>query len=115
MVHLASEGASDDICASGLRQDLFRWQGAARAPRRMLYFVTAAGNLMVASIRESAGSITVEGVHQLFRSPFLTGRIHTVFDVGPKDGQRFIGSAAPDASTLPLNVIKNWTAELKKK
>jgi len=59
--------------------------------------------------------ITVEGVHQLFRSPFLTGRIHTVFDVGPKDGQRFIGSAAPDTSTLRLNVITNWTAELKKK
>jgi hypothetical protein len=70
---------------------------------------------MAASIRESAGSITVAGVHQLFRSPFLTGRVHTIFDVGPKEGQRFIGSAAPDTSTLPLNVITNWTAELKKK
>jgi len=86
-----------------------------RQDGKELYFVSEAGNLMAASIRESAGSITVAGVHQLFRSPFLTGRVHTIFDIGPKEGQRFIGSAAPDTSTLPLNVITNWTAELKKK
>jgi eukaryotic-like serine/threonine-protein kinase len=86
-----------------------------RPDGKELYFVSAAGNLMAASIRESVGSVTVEGVHQLFRSPFLTGRVHTIFDVGPKDGQRFIGSAGPDPSILPLNVITNWTAELKKK
>jgi len=51
----------------------------------------------------------------LFRSPFLTGLVHTVYDIDPKNGQRFIGSAAPDTSSLPLNVITNWTAELKKK
>jgi hypothetical protein len=37
-----------------------------------------------------------------------------VFDVDAK-GQRFIGSVAPDTSSLPLNVITNWTAGLKKK
>jgi hypothetical protein len=73
------------------------------------------GKLMAASIRESEGSITVEGVHQLSRSPFLNGRAGTIFDVDPRDGQRFLGSTAPDASALPLNVITNWTAELKKK
>jgi hypothetical protein len=70
---------------------------------------------MAASIRESAGSITVEGVHRLSRSPFLAGLVHTIYDVDPKDGQRFIGSTAPDTSLLPLNVITNWTAELKRK
>jgi len=38
-----------------------------------------------------------------------------MFDVDPKDSQRFVGSVAPDASSLPLNVITNWTAELKTK
>jgi hypothetical protein len=70
---------------------------------------------MAASIRESIGSVTVEGLRPRFRSPFLTGRVRTIFDVDPKNGHRFIGSAAPDTSTLPLNVITNWTAELKKK
>jgi hypothetical protein len=50
-----------------------------------------------------------------FRSPFLTGPVNTVFDVDPKDGQRFIGSTAPDSSSLPLNVITNWTAQLTNK
>ena len=71
------------------------------------------GNLMAASIRESAGSITVEGVHALCPSPFLTGLARTIFDVDARDGQRFIGNAAPDTSLLPLNVISNWTADLR--
>jgi hypothetical protein len=70
---------------------------------------------MAASILESAGSITVEGVHRLGRSPFLTGPVLAIFDVDPKSGQRFIGSTAPDTSSLPLNVITNWPAELRKK
>jgi hypothetical protein len=86
-----------------------------RADGKELYFVTLEGSLMVASIRESAGSITVEGVHRLSRSPFLAGLVHTVYDVDPKDGQRFIGSTAPDTRSLPLNVVTNWTAELKRK
>ena len=86
------------------------WRGDGRE----LYFVTLDRNLKAASIQESAGSITIEKVDPLFRSPFLTGLVHTIYDVDPK-GQRFIGSAAPDTSALPLNVITNWTAELKKK
>jgi hypothetical protein len=38
-----------------------------------------------------------------------------IFDVDAKEGQRFIGSTAPDTSSLPLNVITNWTVEVKKK
>ena len=82
---------------------------------KQLYFIDREGNLTAASIRESAGSITVEGLHPLFRSPFLAGPLNTLFDVDPSDGQRFIGSVAPDTSSLPLNVITNWTAELKTK
>jgi eukaryotic-like serine/threonine-protein kinase len=86
---------------------------AWRRDGKELYFVAANGNLMAASIRESAGSITVEGVHALFRSPFLTGLVRTIFDVDARDGQHFIGNAAPDTSLLPLNVITNWTADLR--
>jgi eukaryotic-like serine/threonine-protein kinase len=87
------------------------WRGDGKE----LYFVTLDRNLMAASVQESGGSITIEKVRPLFRSPFLTGLVHTVYDIDPKNGQRFIGSAAPDTSSLPLNVITNWTAELKKK
>jgi hypothetical protein len=70
------------------------------------------GNLMAASIQESGGSVAIQDVKPLFRSPFLASVQRTIFDVDPK-GQRFIGTAAPDTSSLPLNVITNWTTELK--
>jgi hypothetical protein len=73
------------------------------------------GNLKVAAIMESGETLSVQGVHALFRYPFVSRRVHTFFDLASKDGQRFIGSAAPDTSSLPLNVVTNWTAELKRK
>jgi hypothetical protein len=97
--------------SSETTQPAAAWRGDGKE----IYFASSAGNLMVASIRESAESMVVEGVHPLYRSPFINTRTRATFDVDPKDGQRFIGSAAPDTSTLPLNVITNWTAELKKK
>ena len=39
----------------------------------------------------------------------------TVFDVDSKTGQRFIGNLARDAASFPLNVVTNWTAQLKEK
>lgn len=97
-----------------------KWQisteAAASAPvwredGKELYY-TQPGNLMVASVQEFAGSIAIGDVRPLFWSPFLTSTVGIPFDV--KDGQRFIGSAAPDTTSLPLNVITNWTAKLKK-
>jgi hypothetical protein len=70
--------------------------------------------LMEARLQTSAESVSVESVRPLFHSPFVTTTTYTVFDVDPKNSRRFIGSVAPDASALPLNVIVNWTAELKK-
>jgi hypothetical protein len=86
-----------------------------RSDGKELYFVALDGNLMAASIQESDGSLTVSGMRTLFRSPFLNSRLRVLFDIDPKDGQRFIGSAAPDTGTLPLNLVTNWTAELPKK
>lgn len=124
MAYVSAESGLGEIYVTSFPKGIGKWQISTggvipaalwRADGRELYFVTLEGNLMAASIQESAGSITVEGVRPLFRSPFLSGLVLTIFDVDPKDAHRFIGSAAPDTSTLPLNVITNWTAELKKK
>ena len=90
---------------------IVRW----RADGKELYFIAEDGNMVAASIEETGGSLQVSGLHPLFRDPFANGRLHGIFDVADKDGQRFIGSIAPDTSSLPLNVLTNWTAELKKK
>jgi eukaryotic-like serine/threonine-protein kinase len=124
IAYLSAESGLGEIYVTSFPKGIGKWQISTggilpppvwRADGRELYFETLGGQLMAASIQESAGSITVEGVRPLFRSPFLSGLVLTIFDLDPKSGQRFIGSAAPDTSTLPLNVITNWTAELNKK
>ena len=124
MAYVSVESGLGEIYVTSFPKGIGKWQistGGAfppavwRADGRELYFETLGGQLMAASIQESGGSVTVEGLRPLFRSGFLSGLVLTIFDVDPKDGQRFIGSAAPDTSSLPLNVITNWTAELNKK
>jgi Tol biopolymer transport system component len=124
LAYNSAESGPGEIYVTSFPKGIGKWQigsGAVvppvhwRADGKQLYFVTLEGSLMAASIQESAGSITVEGVRRLGRSPFLTGPVLAIFDVDAKEGQRFIGSTAPDTSSLPLNVITNWTAEVKKK
>ncbi len=124
MAYVSAESGLGEMYVTSFPKGIGKWQISTggvipaavwRADGKELYFATLEGNLMAASIQESAASITVEGVRPLFRSPFLSGLVLTIFDLDPKSGQLFIGSAAPDTSTLPLNVITNWTAELKKK
>jgi eukaryotic-like serine/threonine-protein kinase len=122
IAYLSAESGPGEIYMTSFPDGHGKWEistGGAIPPSpwrgdgKELYFVALNGNLMAASIRESAGSITVEGVHALCPSPFLTGLARTIFDVDARDGQRFIGNAAPDTSLLPLNVISNWTADLR--
>jgi protease II len=124
IAYASAESGPSEVYVTSFPEGIGKWQISTggvipsavwRADGKELYFVTLGGNVMVASIQESAGSITIEKVHALCRSPFMTGVVHTIFDVDPKDGQRFIGSSAPDTSATPLNVIVNWTAEPKKK
>jgi Tol biopolymer transport system component len=124
IAYVSAEFGPGEIYVTSFPNGTGKWQigsGAVvpaakwRADGKELYFVTLEGSLMAATIQESAGSIKVEGVRRLGRSPFLTGPVLAIFDVDAKEGQRFIGSTAPDTSSLPLNVITNWTAELKKK
>ncbi len=98
-----------------------RWQVSAnsgnpplawRGDGKELYFVSLDGNMMAASIVESGGSIIVRDVKPLFRSPFVASVMRVIFDVDPS-GQKFLGNAAPDTSSLPLNVLTNWPAQLK--
>ncbi|HET8923456.1 MAG TPA: hypothetical protein VFN26_10730 [Candidatus Acidoferrum sp.] len=124
IAYVSAEFGANEIFVTAFPSGRGKWQissgGAQPAPvwgadGKALYFVSNAGDIVEARLHTSAASITVEELHPLFRSPFLTTTVRAVFDVDPKTGQRFIGSVAPDASALPLNLVTNWTAELKKK
>jgi eukaryotic-like serine/threonine-protein kinase len=124
IAYFSAEYGRSELYITSFPAGVGRWQVSTtgivpapvwRADGKELYFVTLDGNMMVASIHESPTSIAVERVQPLFHSPFVSGLVRSLFDVDPKDGQRFIGAAAPDTSSLPLNIITNWPAELKDK
>ena len=120
---VSTEFGPNEIFVTAFPSGQGKWQissgGAQPAPvwradSKALYFVSNTGDVVEARLQTSGASISVEGLHPLFRSPFLATTVRAMFDVDP-NGQRFIGNVAPDASTLPLNVVTNWTVELKKK
>ncbi len=119
IAYFSAESGRSEIYITSFPDGVGRWQisnnGIVPAPvwradGKELYFIGLDGNLRVASIQQSSTSVAVEKVQVLFRSPFLTGVVHDIYDVDSKDGLRFIGAAAPDTTALPLNIISNWTA-----
>ena len=124
IAYVTSEFGPNDIFVTSFPSGRGKWQissGAIQPPpiwgadSKTLYYASSAGDIEEAKLQTSATSIAIEEVRPLFRSPFLTTTSRAVFDVDAKHGPRFIGSVSPDASALPLNVLTNWTAELKKK
>jgi eukaryotic-like serine/threonine-protein kinase len=106
----ASEGKWRISTAGGEQP---RWRGDGRE----LFFVGADGRLMAVAVNASAGSPSLEvgAPAPLFDAHIAQGARYVYdYDV-TADGKRFLvttNNAA--ASTLPLTVVVNWTAGLKK-
>jgi len=125
IAYVSTEFGPNEIFVTSFPSGRGKWQISSRAVQpppiwgadsKTLYYASSAGDIEEAKLQTSATSIAIEGVRPLFRSPFLTSTVRAVFDVrDTRNGPRFIGSVSPDASALPLNVLTNWTAELKKK
>jgi eukaryotic-like serine/threonine-protein kinase len=123
IAYVTTEFGPNEVFVTAFPSGRGKWQissGAIQPPpiwgadSKTLYYASSAGDVEEAKLQTSATSIAVEGLRPIFRSPFLTTTVRAVFDVEAKNGPRFIGSVAPDASSLPLNVVTNWKAELKK-
>jgi hypothetical protein len=124
IAYYSAESGRSEVYVTSFPNGVGRWQVSTasiipppiwRNDGKELFFVALDGNIMSAEIHENPNSITIEKVQPLLRSPFVAGVLHTIYDVDPKGGQRFIGAAAPDTTNLPLNILTNWSAELKKK
>ena len=85
---------------------------------RELYYLAPDKMLMAVELRETGGSLQVaflRPMFEMFQAMFLTGAGMNQYDV-TRDGSRFvIDSVITDESSAPLNLVQNWTAELKKK
>lgn len=82
-----------------------------RRDGKELYYISAEGRLMAAAVKESE-TFQADPPRVLFQS-LLVPKTWNLFDVTP-DGERFLVNTPMDwASTSPITVVANWTADLK--
>ncbi len=83
-----------------------------------LYYISSDGKLMAAELKESQGSLQVAATRALFPAQGTFVNVGTYvndsYDVFP-DGKKFLLNNITTGETpAPLNLVLNWTAELKK-
>jgi len=87
------------------------WRGDGKE----LYYLTPDNKLVAAEMKDANGSLQVMATKTLFQTaaaPTRTGG--SPYDVTP-DGKRFlVDTQSSDQTSALLNVVLNWTAELKK-
>jgi len=101
-------GDKKRISISGGNHPRFRRDG------RELFYVAADGQMMAVAIKTSSATFDFETPKALFKTRIQRGQTHQwiEYDV-TAGGQRFlIGTMVGEAP--PVNVILNWTAEVKR-
>jgi len=87
-----------------------RW----RRDGRELYYLSPEAKIMVAELLAGTSDFRVGAVRPLFALSGLTGVPGNLYDVSA-DGQKFIAvQELEHTSTVPLTVVANWPAELRK-
>jgi eukaryotic-like serine/threonine-protein kinase len=87
-----------------------RWRGDGQE----LYYLSPEPRMMAAQLTETAGDFRVGSVRTLFTVSPLGGVPGYLYDV-TADGQKFIiAQDFEHASTVPLTLVTNWSAEIKK-
>ena len=111
-VYLANfPDATHRYLVSTQRGFLPHWRGDSK---ELFYYCTPLNSMIAVNVEETGGKISLGVPRTLFRlsSPYAT---YLGFDV-TSDGRRFLLSTMnfPTAS-VPLTLVTNWTAELKKR
>jgi Tol biopolymer transport system component len=88
-----------------------RWRGDGQ---ELFYFSPKQNSIMAVDVHAGEKDVSLARPHVLFALPSLS-LLPTLFDVTP-DGHRFLVSGLlPPSRNIPLTMVENWDAELKKK
>jgi eukaryotic-like serine/threonine-protein kinase len=94
-------------------------QGGGRIPTwrrdgKGLYYFAPEGKLMEAAVTPKGSAVAVGMPHELFQAHLdVIGPYARVYDVAP-NGQRFLVLMPQESAAVPLTLVTNWTAGLKK-
>ena len=108
VVPFPNPGARVRVSIQGGSQPRWRRDG------RELYYLSPEAKIMAAELATGMGDLRVGAVRPLFPLSGLTGVPGFLYDVSA-DGQKFIAvQELEHTSTVPLTVVANWPAELRK-
>jgi Tol biopolymer transport system component len=97
-------GGKQQVSANGGDDPVWRRDG------KELFFLSE-GKLMAAEVKTNGASLEIGNVQLLF-DPHAGFGLDTHYDVTP-DGKRFIVATLGEGGSAPMNLVVNWTAELK--
>jgi Tol biopolymer transport system component len=108
VVPFPNPGARVQVSIQGGSQPRWRRDG------KELYYLSPEAKIMAAELPTGMGDFRVGAVRPLFALSGLTGVPGFLYDLSA-DGQRFIAvQELEHTSTVPLTVVVNWSAELRK-
>ncbi|HXZ27289.1 MAG TPA: protein kinase [Terriglobales bacterium] len=120
IAYVCIEAGGPQVYVSAFPSGSGRWQVSSQGGNSAvwsqnsdeLFFEDNSFNLSVASYTAQGSDFAITGIKQLvaLRASPAGG---TAFDVGP-DGRRFLVDVSSQESSAPLELVLNWTAELKK-
>ena len=118
----SNESGNDEIYLSPFPAAGGKWQvsqGGGVQPQwkhdgSALYYLAPGGKLMEASVRENGSAVEIGTPKELFQTPVAgqAAAAHS-YSVAP-DGKRFLVNKTAQGASLPLTLVANWTAGLKK-
>jgi serine/threonine protein kinase len=116
----SNEAGNPEIYVAAFPWTGAKWQVSTNgggAPRwrhdgQELFFLAGSDQIMAAPVKKVGSGLEVSQARPLFRLN-LVGENPFRYAV-TRDGQRFVAIVSGEDSSLPLVLVQNWTAELKK-
>jgi Tol biopolymer transport system component/predicted Ser/Thr protein kinase len=120
IAYASTESGGTQVYVSAFPSGSGRWQVSAQGANQPvwsrnsdeLFFQDNNFNLAAAMYSAQGSDFAITGIKQLFALHATPGG-GTSVDVSP-DGKRFLVDVASQESSAPLNLVLNWTSELKK-
>lgn len=125
MAYTSDETATPEVYVQPFPATGAKWQVTTnggsearwRRDGRELFYVAADGMLMAVPVTGTAATFAFGAPRPLFqtRRPIARGPILASTYAPASDGQRFlVNRLVADVPPLPINVVLNWSASLKK-
>ena len=120
MAYVSDESGKGEVYVAPFPGPGGKWQASTaggRTPRwrkdgRELYYLSPDDKMMAVDVGGQGAGLQLGIAHPLF--PVHVLPLHSMYDVS-RDGRFLVISVGEDKSAVPLTLVVNWTAELKKK